>query len=194
MLGVFILQIVVYVFFYDKSYYHIDTVREPMIRFLFFQAMLLGVRFRMYKEDYLNTNKKLDWVWLCFALLIYFLSKLAFSRLDTISHYQLLNHITIFISLYFVMKCFAGIEQKLQGLPEKLKAVITKIAQITLEIYMVQFVIIRCFAKLSFPGNWFLITSLIFTCALCLQTLTNFTKSIFEKMYFFFFPKHKTEP
>jgi hypothetical protein len=92
------------------------------------------------------------------------------------------------------MKCFAGIEQKLQGLPEKLKAVITKIAQITLEIYMVQFVIIRCFAKLSFPGNWFLITSLIFTCALCLQTLTNFTKSIFEKMYFFFFPKHKTEP
>lgn len=38
--------IAVYFIFYDKSYYHIDTVREPMIRFLFMEGMLLGAWFR----------------------------------------------------------------------------------------------------------------------------------------------------
>lgn len=44
--GVVIIHIIVYVFMYDKSYYHIDTVREPMIRFLFFEAMLIGAYFK----------------------------------------------------------------------------------------------------------------------------------------------------
>ena len=32
--------ILVYVIFYDKSYYHIDNVREWMIRFLFFESIV----------------------------------------------------------------------------------------------------------------------------------------------------------
>lgn len=41
-----LVQLLLYMLIYDKSYYHIDKVREPMIEFLFFQAMLLGLHFR----------------------------------------------------------------------------------------------------------------------------------------------------
>lgn len=40
MLLVFLAQILVYLFAYDKSYYHIDVVREPMVRFLFMESGL----------------------------------------------------------------------------------------------------------------------------------------------------------
>lgn len=41
-----VVQLAIYLTVYDRSYYHIDTVREPMIEFLFFQSMLLGLHFR----------------------------------------------------------------------------------------------------------------------------------------------------
>lgn len=37
--GFFVIQLVLYLMLYDKSYYHIDIVREPMIEFLFFQSI-----------------------------------------------------------------------------------------------------------------------------------------------------------
>ena len=46
MAAVFMVYMAVYGFVYDRSYYHIDNVREPMIRFLFFESMLLGAWFR----------------------------------------------------------------------------------------------------------------------------------------------------
>ena len=45
-LGLLTIQVIIYCTLYDTSYYHIDVVREPMIEFLFFQAMLLGLYFR----------------------------------------------------------------------------------------------------------------------------------------------------
>ena len=46
-----IIQFIVYVVIYDKSYYHIDSVYEPMIRFLFFEAMLIGAKFNELTHD-----------------------------------------------------------------------------------------------------------------------------------------------
>lgn len=57
MLAVGVGYLLVYTFAYDKSYYHIDTVREPMIRFLFFESMLLGAWFRQ-KDDFFRLIKR----------------------------------------------------------------------------------------------------------------------------------------
>ena len=46
-----IVQLLFYLLLYDKSYYHIDTVREPMIRFLFFDSMMIGAYFRNIKQN-----------------------------------------------------------------------------------------------------------------------------------------------
>ncbi|MEB4860644.1 acyltransferase family protein [Priestia megaterium] len=172
-LGLLIIELLVYVFIYDKSTYHIDTVREPMIRFLFFQAMLLGAYFRIYKEKFINNNRIIYWVASLVLFVIYFASKLAFVKFDTLSPYQILNQIVLFGLLYFVFRCFAGIDAMLEALPVKIKAIISFISMITLEIYVVQYVIIPRLAFLIFPLNWFLITSTIIVTAYLLHIISN---------------------
>lgn len=184
MLGLFIIEILIYVFIYDKSYYHIDTVREPMIRFLFLQAMLLGAFFRRKNEEYSNNNKILNWVKLAIFFIMYFVSKLLFVKIDGIAEFQIINQIVLFITLYYFFKCFAGIDNKLRKLPEKINNVINFIAQITLEIYVVQYPIIPIFRNLPFPINWILITTTIIIVAYLLHFVSKKIINIIERKIF----------
>src|SRR5690606_28091358 len=111
------IQLIIYIFYYDKSYYHIDTVREPMIRFLFFQSMLLGAYFRIKKDIFINKNKLNNWFLLIIMLFIYFVSKLIFVNFDSLSAFQISNQIVLMIALYFMFRCFAGIDVYLESLP-----------------------------------------------------------------------------
>ena len=64
--------------------------------------------------------------------------------------------------MYFLVRCFAGIDAKLEALPRWIKRVLNFISEITLEIYLVQIGIIPFFAKLlPFPLNWLVLTSVI---------------------------------
>lgn len=54
----FFCYIFIYIIMYDKTYYHIDVVREPMIRFLFRESMLLGAWFRQNEKN-IEINLKL---------------------------------------------------------------------------------------------------------------------------------------
>ncbi len=166
---VFFIQVIIYVFAYDRSYYHIDTVREPMIRFLFFESMLLGAYFRKNNDRFLNDNKRYNWLILAVAIVVYAISKLAFVRFPELSSYQLVNQIVLFITLAYIMRCFAGIDGWLDALPKKLKAVFSFVSMITLEIYVVQYVIIRKLAFMVFPLNWIIITSMIILSAFLLH-------------------------
>ncbi|MCD8012204.1 MAG: acyltransferase [Lachnospiraceae bacterium] len=74
---IFIAYVACYIFAYDKSYYHIDTVREPMIRFLFMESMLLGVWFRLNDEKLRNKGRA--WVYAVGSIVAfggYFVSKI----------------------------------------------------------------------------------------------------------------------
>lgn len=173
MFGLLITQLIVYIFAYDKSNYHIDNVREPMIRFLFFQAMLLGAYFRKYKEKFINKNRILNWTALAGLFIMYFISKLAFVKYDALSPYQIINQAILFALLYFLLRCFAGIDYKLEVLPIKIKAVINFIAKITLEIYVVQYEIIPRLTYLKFPLNWIAITGAIIVAAFILHIVTG---------------------
>ena len=184
MLGLFIIEMLVYIFIYDKSYYHIDTVREPMIRFLFLQAMLLGAFFRQKNEEYSNKNKILNWIKLVIFFVAYFASKLVFVKVEGIAEYQIINQIVLFITLYYFLKCFAGIDEKLRKLPEKIKNIINFIAQITLEIYVVQYPIIPIFRNLPFPINWILITATIIIVAYLLHFISKKIINVIERKVF----------
>lgn len=173
MLVTFIIQLIIYAFFYDKTYFHIDTVKEPMIRFLFFQSMLLGLYFRVNHEKYLNKKSLSNWIFLISSLVIYFITKIVFSRNEDISQFQIINQMILFITLYFVFKCFASIDGQLVKLPKMVKAVAAFISQITLQIYAVQYVIIYKFATIAFPLNWLIITSLIVVSAYILYLAGN---------------------
>lgn len=173
----------IYIFVYDKSYYHIDTVREPMIRFLFFFAMLLGAYFKDNLEKYRNKKSIISWVLLPVLFVMYFASKLIFSRVDSISSLQIVNQIILFALLTVTFRCFMSIDSWLENLPKWIKAVITFISGITLEIYLVQIGIIDKLNLLPFPLNWLLITSVIVLLAFILNKISSIVQKRLVKSF-----------
>lgn len=147
--AVFVVWMGIYIFAYDKSIYHIDVVREPMIRFLYFEAMLMGSAFSFNREKYLNKNKLSGWICAGIFFVIYFGSKLVFSKglWNGVNNYQIVNQILILICLYFIFKSFMGIESVLKSTPYKIRTIIEYISEITLEIYVVQYGILPLFKK-----------------------------------------------
>lgn len=166
MTGIGLVFLFVYVFFYDKSYYHIDTVREPMIRFLFFESMLLGAYFRHRDKD-LRNKRALPWAILSAGLFVlYFASKLIISRRASLAEVQIINQIIIFALLYAIFRTFSALDSRLEKLPSAIKRVITYISTITLEIYLVQYVIIDLLRTVApFPVNWLALTASILAAA-----------------------------
>ena len=58
--GLLVVQLLLYFTVYDASYYHIDKVREPMIEFLFFQSMILGLHYRWRSQQCNDEYKPLS--------------------------------------------------------------------------------------------------------------------------------------
>ncbi len=178
-----LVYLVVYIFFYDKSYYHIDVVREPMIRFLFMESMLLGAYFKFNDGKYRNNFKWYNFVGVGVFFLLYFASKLFFSRSDSFMYLQVVNQFVIFALLYFVFKFVMGIDAKLDKLPAIIKSVISFVAKMTLEIYVVQYVIIDFIRPLlGFPLNWISITALIFVTATALHFVCEGVLKLSDKV------------
>ena len=177
--------LLVYIFMYDKSYYHIDTVREPMIRFLFFFAMLLGAYFKVNMEKYRNKKSIISWILLPVLFVAYFASKLIFGRVDSISGLQIVNQFVLFALLTITFRCFMSIDSWLEKLPKWIKSVITFVSGLTLEIYLVQIGIIPKLNFLPFPLNWLFITGVIILLAFILNKISSFVQKpllkVFEK-------------
>lgn len=175
--------VVVYVFFYDKSYYHIDVVREPMIRFLFMESMLLGAYFKLNDNKFRNNFKWYTFVGAGAFFLLYFASKLFFSRSDSFMYLQVVNQFVIFALLYFVFRFVMGIDAKIDKLPSFLKSVISFVAKMTLEIYVVQYAIIDFVRPLfGFPLNWLSATGLILASATALHFLCEGILKVSDKV------------
>ena len=166
--------LLIYIFFYDKSSYHIDTVREPMIRFLFMEAMLLGAYFKQREDKYRGKTVAYIPVAAALSAIVYFASKTLFSRGILPSELQALNQVTIFILLYFVFRLFAGLDGRLEKCPKFVRVPIDFLANITLESYLVQYVIIDLLKDVfPFPLNWLALTASILASAALLRIISN---------------------
>lgn len=172
-----IIYFMLYLFAYDKSYYHIDVVREPFIRFLFLESMLLGAWFKLNDDKLRNKGKPI--VYACgtiISFVLYFLSKILLSRGAT-SQLQIINQIIIIVLLFFIMRWFTSIDSCLEKVPNNVFKVVDFVAKLTLEIYLVQYIlidIVREFA-LVFPFNWIVLTISIVVVALMLHIVTEHT-------------------
>lgn len=159
--------LIYYVFAYDKTYYHIDAIDEWQIRFLFFESMLLGGYFKYNDKKFRN---KFNWSLPIITLGLfvgYFASKLVFSKYTSLAPLQIVNQFAILGLLFFVFWLFASLDNKLEKLPKIIKIFVEYLSKITLEIYLVQQVII--FSLLphltTFPINWVVITATILAAA-----------------------------
>ena len=181
MLAVFCIQLVIYLFAYDKSYYHIDNVYEYMIRFLFFNAMLIGAYVKQNDCKFRNKSKVINLIFAVVLLFVYFASKMLFAKYSVIAPLQILNQIVLLGLLYFVFISLAGVDEKLNNMPGPLKKVTEFIAAHTLEIYLVQYAIIPRVNVLSFPINWFIITACIALAAVALHFVSQKAIKLIEK-------------
>ncbi len=169
--GIFAVWLLVYLLAYDRSFYHIDRVREPMIRFLFMESMLLGAWFRK-NDGRLRGHFHPGYAAATLVSLgVYFVSKILFSRRAALSQLQFLNQIAILVVLFCLFRLFDGLDPVLERMPRKLWAVVRLIADHTLEIYVVQYVIIDRIREMGlwFPLNWILITACILAAAIVLH-------------------------
>lgn len=175
MLGIAAVWLIVYFTVYDRSYYHIDTVHEPMIRFLFMESMLLGAWFRRNDKNFRNKFKAVYPIAAIIASIIYFASKLLFSKNASLSGLQFLNQIAIFILLCCIFRTFCGLDGKLERMPKIIKTVVKFISDMTLEIYIVQIGIIEPIRNLGgvFPLNWIVLTAAILLAAFALHKVCS---------------------
>lgn len=177
MLAVFMFYMVTYIFAYDKTYYHIDNVRQPFIRFLFFESMLLGAWFRQNDRYFRNRQcKKTDTLFVIATFIAYFVSKILFSRNIIWGEFQFINQLLIFLLLYCMLRLGSSRDSYLSThVKGKLYAIVTYIASITLEIYVVQYVIIEAISDcFIFPANWLVVTCAILLSAVVLHYVCGF--------------------
>ena len=176
-------QLVLYFTIYNTTYYHIDSVREPFIEFLFFQTMILGLFYRREctKQNLVRESqfggKKLSWAFLLVLLAAYFASKMLFLKRASLSDFQILNQIILFITLFVLFRCTYTIESKLKNISNsKVWKVVEFLSDHTLEIYCVQYVLIDMVREwsLPFPLNWIVLTTLILTAATLLRWVSQY--------------------
>lgn len=177
MLVTFIFQLILYFTVYDYSYYHIDSVYQPMIEFLFFQSMILGLHFRWRckSNDCLNRKPSPGILLLgIFLFAIYFVSKILFVKYEQIAGFQILNQVLLYCFLYVLFLLFMSLEKKLHTIQSsKYWTIIKFIADRTLEIYLVQYVILEHMKIGPFPINWLLLTISIIMAGSALRWLSQ---------------------
>ena len=109
-------------------------------------------------------------------LAVYFASKMLFVKRATISEFQLLNQIVLFISLFLLFRCTYTLEDKLKKHSDSwLWKIVEYLSDHTLEIYCVQYVIIDWVRNLglSFPINWLALTTTILLAATALRWISQ---------------------
>ena len=153
-----VLYVTIYLFLYDKSYYHIDVVEEGMVRFLFLASMLLGVYVRKY-----SVNEKkgfLQYIRVFGLFLMYLISKVAFSKINAISIFQILNVVLIYALLYAIFKVVKANEDVIVNEGKRFKSFSKFIGDMTLEIYFTQYIIYYiCGDRMNFPMNFLIVTA-----------------------------------
>jgi len=191
------ITLVLYSFVYDNSYFHIDVPREPMIRLLFFLAMLLGLWFKRNKEAYVNRFKARHVIELVVLIPAYAACKYLLEIYDNnsrVARFQIIYAIITLWLVYAFFTCLMSVEEKLKRIKHG-RSVIDFLAESTLEIYLVQVPLIELvrdiFSRISaswnpsnrilvlfdkfnlFPLNWIMLTLLIIVFAALLRLISN---------------------
>ena len=123
--------------------------------------------------DKFGKIKAVNVILLFVSLIVYFGSKIAFSKIQSIVFWQILNQLSILLVLYFMFAVFIGLEDYFKKIPNRINKAVKFVAGITLHIYIVQFIIIRRLEGLVFPVN-FLVTTVAILLLACMMYYAEF--------------------
>ncbi len=162
-----------YLWLFDSTYYHIDTVEEPMILFSYAMAMLMGALFRLRKGQAVRGH--LAFSLLVVAALIYIYTKTAVGSGAIAPTYQFVNQVSILLLLLALMLSGEVMNRLMEKAPGVLRKPAAFLASITLEVYLVQYLIFRLpyLAELFFPLNLLLTLTFIILVAWFAHIIIN---------------------
>lgn len=153
---------IVYLFWFDKSYYHIDRVEENWVRFQFWFSMMLGVWLRERYDAIEPQIPSAEWIVFGVLFVGYFAGKVLVSRYQSLSMVQFLSPALLVMLVYHTALIFIKLEKRgVFASTPKANQIAQFLASITLEVYLVQNVIVQRLSYLVFPLNLMVVTVLI---------------------------------
>lgn len=162
----------IYVFLLNTSIWIIES--EGLFRWLFyFQMMLFGAIIRENKAKSRFENKGYINILLA-SIVVYFGFKFLMEKNILIMHFQFIIHLLTFPIVYCTFKCLSNLEDYLKAKANTLWfKTISFISNLTLEIYLIQFIIIKNVKSIIFPLNFLACTMLIIMSAYVINNISN---------------------
>lgn len=184
MIVVFAIEIICYLFAFDRSVYKIDVVEDYMAKFLFMESMLAGAFFR---EKIINSKHNGSVVRGVLALVIsvavYSVSAFLFRRYEVLSQFQIISHIVTFAFVVALLYLFVMLEEKNKiRLDNAFGKVIKLLSKTTLEIYLVQYLVYYLLPSIMFPLNLVVTILLILISAFAVHFVCNFITKHLNKL------------
>lgn len=145
----------------------LDTAAHYLTKFLFFEVMLYGAYMRQKVDEY--KKPVLEWLLFFASIMAYFVSKMLINE-KQFADLQFIIFVCAFLVGSTSIRAFSGIEKLFRKLPQRITAMLKFIADLTLEIYVVQTTLIGIVVSwglpfvLRFPLVVFLIFAAAFVC------------------------------
>lgn len=156
----------VYLFKFDRSYYHLDDVEENWVRFQFWISMMAGAYLREIHETIPSKISAAEWILLPVLTVVYFAAKIAVSRYSVLFGVQFLSPLTLLLLVIYLSLIFVKLEKQGRfSAGNRLGPLVRFLSSVTLEIYLVQNVIIDRLRFLPFPVNLLVVTALVLAAA-----------------------------
>lgn len=175
--GIISIYLIYYFAIFDKTYYHIDSVYEFHIRILFLIAMLIGATFKINIDQYISKQIKIvDIVITAICFLSYFISKMIFSKYVSISEFQIIPQIFLILLLCYIFKISTRFEDLIYKKSKRFRNFLSKTASLTLEVYLIQYLIISKYNKGPFPLNFIITTLMILFSGYIINYLVGFLR------------------
>lgn len=157
----------------DKTAYVMNAVSHPAVLFLYFGAILAGAwvkRTQSAKQAPLSVLVK--WGLLVLFAAVYFLSTVIIRANSRYYAIQFVVPVSLLAMVYSLVSAVVSMEHILKKIPQPVLRALGFVANLTLEIYVVQLILIDAMEDILFPVNWVMITLSILCAAAVLKLLT----------------------
>lgn len=184
--GTVIIYFIYYIVLLDTSYWVIeasglDSVEGCFKLIYYFFIMMLGGYLR--RTDIRKNNTSIYKVTAILSVVLLYTTKYLFMHFSILMHIQFINQICVIffavsMLLYFQNSC---IFENLKG--GKIKGILTKFSQLSLEIYLVQFIAIKWAANFLFPLNILIVCILILGMSIVLHKVSTIIFQYIMKLF-----------
>ena len=185
----FVCYMLAYLFLVDKSEYWMNAVTHPITLFLYFTAMVSGATLKRIGFLKKNDNKGF-WVLLCVMVAVMYAFLITYVRSHTWTYnYQIVVNIVLLFSAVLIFKAIFQFEESFKKLLYRNDSInswqskcVWKLSELTLDIYVVQHVIIYYMQDIVFPLNIMFIVPAIIAAALVVNYISGLISDGLSKL------------